>query len=720
MQKVGRRKIAIYGKGGIGKSTVSSNLTAALSDMGIKVLQIGCDPKHDSTRGLIGGAVQNTVLDYLKEVKPEDRKLEDVVSCGYKGALCVEAGGPEPGVGCAGRGIISAFDLLERLGSGTIDADITLYDVLGDVVCGGFAVPLRNDYADTVYIVTSGEFMALYAANNILRGTANYNPDRIGGIIFNSRGDDSEDERVRRFSEAVSIPIIAKIPRSSLFMDAEKEGKTVVERFPDSDIAKYFRDLAHAVLEGKRYTARYLPENELEKLILGRETSVQVRREAFKTPVRKEEIKPYSSKTQGFEEAVHGCAFSGASSVCTSIDGLTTILHGPRSCAHFTVQLDGHSVKGSCVRGYEVCENFEDPDVISTDMREDTMVFGGNNLLRSKIEYQISLGKKDFAVITACPPGVIGDDSKAVAAALVKERPGIRIAVLEEDGNAAGDFMQGVIDAGVGLMDTYSEKGEKRPFSVNLVGVKAMSSSATSEIEQIRTALDGMGIVVNCVVPGFCSVEGLESIPNASANLKLNPDVFTEKLCNYMEEHFGIPTLEVPVRGGMSLTAAWIRCVGRFFGREEQAETVIRGMEAEFDRLMESPRRLLKGKRCCVMTIGNDVTWIKEAIDRSGMEMLRAYVLRRSDYNRNLNSELIDPAFKIIEESEVAEAIREIDSLKPDIFLVPAVTDVDPSIYQSRLPCAPATDPYAGRLLAEDWIRGILAPKEEGWRKDVA
>ncbi len=139
-----RRKIAIYGKGGIGKSTVSSNLTAALSDMGVKVLQIGCDPKHDSTRALIGGTVQNTVLDYLKDVRPEDRRLEDVVSCGYKGALCVEAGGPEPGVGCAGRGIISAFDLLERLGSGTIDADITLYDVLGDVVCGGFAVPLRN------------------------------------------------------------------------------------------------------------------------------------------------------------------------------------------------------------------------------------------------------------------------------------------------------------------------------------------------------------------------------------------------------------------------------------------------------------------------------------------------------------------------------------------------------------------------------------------------
>ena len=202
-------RIAVYGKGGIGKSTMSSNLTAALSDNGYKVLQIGCDPKHDSTRLLLGGEVKSTILDYMKDTPPGERRLDDVVSEGYKGCLCAEAGGPEPGVGCAGRGIISSFDLLNDLGIDSIERDVTLYDVLGDVVCGGFAVPLRNEYAEVIYIVSSGEFMSIYAANNILKGICNYDPDRVGGIIFNSRGDPEEDNRIRKFSEAVDIPIVA-------------------------------------------------------------------------------------------------------------------------------------------------------------------------------------------------------------------------------------------------------------------------------------------------------------------------------------------------------------------------------------------------------------------------------------------------------------------------------------------------------------------------------
>ena len=168
-----RKEIAIYGKGGIGKSTVCANLAVALAQTGQRVLQIGCDPKHDSTRLLTGGRRLPTVLDYLKDVPEEQARTEEVLREGVLGVGCIEAGGPRPGVGCAGRGIISAFEFLERRRVKE-RYDVVLYDVLGDVVCGGFAVPIRREYANAIFLVTSGEFMSLYAANNILRGIRNF------------------------------------------------------------------------------------------------------------------------------------------------------------------------------------------------------------------------------------------------------------------------------------------------------------------------------------------------------------------------------------------------------------------------------------------------------------------------------------------------------------------------------------------------------------------
>ena len=220
----------------------------------------------------------------------------------------------------------------------------------------------------------------------------------------------------------------------------------------------------------------------MEKLILGRETAKKEKPVYRELNVTGTEFRPYTSKNTAYDEPIHGCAFSGASSVCTSVKGLTTILHSPRSCAQLTVQLDSKSVKGAYTRGYSTSETFGDPDVICTDMGEGTMVFGGNDLLRRKLEEQISLGKRDFAVITACPPGIIGDDPRGVAATVEKEHPGVKIAVLEEDGNATGDFMQGTLDAGIGLIERFASKGDTRPMTVNLVGVKTMASSACSEL----------------------------------------------------------------------------------------------------------------------------------------------------------------------------------------------------------------------------------------------
>ena len=246
------RKIAIYGKGGIGKSTTTSNLTAALVAKGYKVMQIGCDPKADSTKNLLGGEELVTVLDAIKE-KGNDVELEDIVKVGYNGALCVEAGGPTPGIGCAGRGIITAFEKLEELDAYEIyKPDIVIYDVLGDVVCGGFAMPIRGGYAHDVFIVSSGEMMALYAASNISSAIKNFGSRgyaKLGGIILNSRNVENEEEIVNKAAEEIGTKVVKKLPRDGHVQLAESQGKTVVDAFPESEMAKHYLELAEIILE---------------------------------------------------------------------------------------------------------------------------------------------------------------------------------------------------------------------------------------------------------------------------------------------------------------------------------------------------------------------------------------------------------------------------------------------------------------------------------------
>ena len=224
------KEIAVYGKGGIGKSTLTSNLSAALAKVGKRVLQIGCDPKHDSTRLLMHGERITTVLDYIRDTAMLDQKPDDILFNGFGGTGCIEAGGPKPGVGCAGRGIITAFELLDRFHIKD-NYDTVMYDVLGDVVCGGFAVPIRREYANEIFVVTSGEYMSIYAANNILRGIANYDTDtpRIAGIIYNSRNVVGEKERVQKFADAAGLPIFAEVPRSEVFAECERSNMTAVE-----------------------------------------------------------------------------------------------------------------------------------------------------------------------------------------------------------------------------------------------------------------------------------------------------------------------------------------------------------------------------------------------------------------------------------------------------------------------------------------------------------
>lgn len=243
------KKLAFYGKGGIGKSTTAANVSAAFSEMGKKICQIGCDPKNDSTRLLLGYICKDTVLDMVRKSVDGEVTAGQIVHTGFNGIQCVEAGGPEPGVGCAGRGIIVALEKLRAIDA-ISEEHLVLYDVLGDVVCGGFAVPIREGYATEIYIVSSGELMSLYAANNIAKGIKKFaarGKVRLGGIIGNSRNVPREKELLEDFAQRLHTQLIAYIPRDAVVNQAEVNRQTVIEWAPDSAQAGVYRELANKI-----------------------------------------------------------------------------------------------------------------------------------------------------------------------------------------------------------------------------------------------------------------------------------------------------------------------------------------------------------------------------------------------------------------------------------------------------------------------------------------
>ncbi|WP_321449686.1 nitrogenase iron protein [uncultured Cohaesibacter sp.] len=267
------RQCAIYGKGGIGKSTTTQNLVAGLAELGKKVMIVGCDPKADSTRLILHAKAQTTIMHLAAEAgSVEDLELDDVLKVGFGDIKCVESGGPEPGVGCAGRGVITAINFLEEEGAYEDDLDFVFYDVLGDVVCGGFAMPIRENKAQEIYIVCSGEMMAMYAANNISKGIvkyANSGSVRLAGLICNSRNTDREDELIEALAAKLGTRMIHFVPRDNVVQHAEIRRMTVIEYDPKAKQAQEYRDLAQKIIDNDRFV---IPEpismDDLEDLLM--------------------------------------------------------------------------------------------------------------------------------------------------------------------------------------------------------------------------------------------------------------------------------------------------------------------------------------------------------------------------------------------------------------------------------------------------------------------
>lgn len=267
------RQCAIYGKGGIGKSTTTQNLVAGLAALGKKVMIVGCDPKADSTRLILHAKAQATIMQMAADAgSVEDLELEDVLKAGYGDIRCVESGGPEPGVGCAGRGVITAINFLEEEGAYEEELDFVFYDVLGDVVCGGFAMPIRENKAQEIYIVVSGEAMAMYAANNIAKGIvkyANSGSVRLAGLICNSRKTDREDELIEALAAKLGTQMIHFMPRDNVVQRAEIRRMTVIEYDPKSNQAEEYRTLARKIVDNKKFVIPTpVTMDELEELLM--------------------------------------------------------------------------------------------------------------------------------------------------------------------------------------------------------------------------------------------------------------------------------------------------------------------------------------------------------------------------------------------------------------------------------------------------------------------
>ena len=200
---------------------------------------------------LLGGEQIEPVMDMLRDER-DPESIDEIAKTGYGGVVCIETGGPTPGLGCAGRGIIATFQILKDLKLiETVKPDVVLFDVLGDVVCGGFAAPIREGYADEVMIVTSGEKMALYAANNINTAVKNFEDRsyaKVRGILLNKRNVPDEDAKVKAFADERGISVVGVIPRSDDINRAEEQGMTVVEMNPELPISQKFIELAKTLI----------------------------------------------------------------------------------------------------------------------------------------------------------------------------------------------------------------------------------------------------------------------------------------------------------------------------------------------------------------------------------------------------------------------------------------------------------------------------------------
>ncbi len=604
-------RIAIYGKGGIGKSTISSNLSFSLSSLGKKVLQIGCDPKADSTRSLLKGKAQRTVTEYMMDVPPSRRDLKDVVNIGAGGVMCIEAGGPRPGVGCAGKGIVGMFQTLSKMDVESLGHDFTIYDVLGDVVCGGFAVPMRPEYSDAIIIVTSGEYMSLFAANNILKGSLSFEESRgrIIGIVLNRRGIDGEDRLVESFSESAGIPIICRVGRSEIFRAAESEGLTVSEMYPGSDESKSFRELASLLISfdaGRCVSPTPLTDSQLDRLY---SAGALGERGSFESEENKSGQKsaPAAVRPRRIGKGPVSAVLEGA-----KVSDIPVVIHGTDSCGYTMLsEISSERIKHHSHDKEAFVPSGD--NIVCSSMTACSAIFGGNQNLRDVLA-PLAEENDVVLVISTCLPGMIGDDAKRVIDEIADGNPGKII--LYVDANRVDSGFDAHIEVIRALSELIDTGIEPMKHCVNVIDDTFIELNKGRNRRYVDSLVSELGLISG---PGFlsdCSVRniiGLRRFGTAVLGDGRRDNLIVKEIL----ESKGIEFMELPLPKGIEETARWIESLSGITGEDYSA--AVSRIASEFGSAAARYSPDLEGKSICIVSWDpKEDAWMADALSECG------------------------------------------------------------------------------------------------------